>query len=160
MSEKLWVKRAKLFVLSIVGIAAVSIPVTVTLLSSAMGDGSPLALGAAARVPPTRENPAKAITESLRCTPEKGYYAITLDDGPHTTDGDIRKSGLVPLLHDGRENTTRVVARTVSELRSPGVCPGMLAETDKTVVSAYRKTEFDVIAGSPRNDSELAGLRG
>ena len=82
MSEKLWVKRAKLFVLSIVGIAAVSIPVAATLLSSAMGDGSPLALGAPARVPPTRENPAKAITESLQCTPEKGHYALRFDDGP------------------------------------------------------------------------------
>ena len=72
MSENLWVKRAKLCVLSLVGIAAVSIPVAATLLSSAMGDGSPLALGAPARVPPTRENPTKAITESLQCAAEKG----------------------------------------------------------------------------------------
>jgi peptidoglycan/xylan/chitin deacetylase (PgdA/CDA1 family) len=278
MSENRWIKRAKLLVLSIVGISAVSIPVTAALLLSAAGDGSPLAFGAPTRVRPARENSAEAIKESVKCSPTKGYYALTFDDGPYTettarlvgalkeagavatffdvgervaahpdlielqrtvgqvanhsythphlpevsqerrvqeltetakalghpnafvrppygetssaTDADISKSGLVPvywttdsydwhkppvdvivkravqaqpegivLMHDGRENTIRAVARIVSELRSQGMCPGLLAETDKTVVSAYRKTEFDVIAVSPTNDSGLAGRR-
>jgi hypothetical protein len=165
MSENRWIKRVKLSVLCIVGVSAVSIPVTAPLLSSAMGDGSPMALGSPTRVPPTRENPAKAITESLTCTPEKGHYALRFDDRPYgetspATDEDIGKSGLVPALDDGRENTTRVLARTVSEIRRPGTCPGLPPETDDTVVSAHRNTEFDVIAVSPRNDGGLAGLRG
>jgi peptidoglycan/xylan/chitin deacetylase (PgdA/CDA1 family) len=278
MRENRWIKRTRLLLLSIVGISAVSIPVTVALVLSATGNGSPLALGAPKHVPPARESPAKAITESLKCSPKKGYYALTFDDGPYpettqrladelkragavatffdvgrraaahpelvelqrtagqvanhsythaplpelaqerrfqeltetarvlghpnawvrppygetseATDADIRKTELVPvywttdtldwqqppvdvivkralavqpegiiLLHDGRENTVKAVPRIVSELRSRGMCPGLLAKTDKTVVSAYRKTPFNVIAVSPKNDSGVAAGR-
>jgi peptidoglycan/xylan/chitin deacetylase (PgdA/CDA1 family) len=278
MQENRWIKRAKLLLLSIVGISAVSIPVTVALVLSATGNGSPLALGAPKHVEPARETPAKAITESLKCTPKKGYYALTFDDGPFTdtterlvgalkqagavatffdvgqraaarpelvelqrtagqvanhsythahlpdvsqerrfqeltetarvldhpnafvrppygetsaaTDADIRKTELVPvywttdtfdwqqppvevivkraaavqpegivLLHDGHENTVKAVPQIVSELRSEGMCPGLLAKTDRTVVSAYRKTPFHVIAVSPNNDSGIAAER-
>jgi peptidoglycan/xylan/chitin deacetylase (PgdA/CDA1 family) len=252
MSENHWIKRAKLFVLSIVGISAVTIPVTAALLLSGASDGSTLAFGAPTRVRPARENPAEATKESVKCSPTKGCYALTFDDGPYiaahpdlvelqrtvgqvanhsytnphrpeisqgrrvqeltetakalghpnafvrppygetspATHANISKSGLVPvywttnshdwqkppvdvivkravqaqpegivLMHDGRENTIQAMARIVSELRSQGMCPGSLAETDKTVVSAGRKTQFDVIAVSPRNDSGLAGRR-
>jgi peptidoglycan/xylan/chitin deacetylase (PgdA/CDA1 family) len=278
MHEHRWIKRAKLLLLSIVGISAVSIPVTVALVLSAAGAGSPLALGAPKHVRPARENPAKAISESLKCTPKRGYYALTFDDGPFTdtterlvgalkqagavatffdvgqraaahpdlvelqrtagqvanhsythahlpdvsqerrfqeltetarvldhpnafvrppygetsaaTDADIRKTELVPvywttdtldwqqppvdvivkralavqpegivLMHDGHENTVRAVPRIVSELRERGMCPGLLAKTDTTVLSAYRKTPFHVIAVSPKNDSGVAAQR-
>jgi peptidoglycan/xylan/chitin deacetylase (PgdA/CDA1 family) len=275
MPEKRWIKRAKLLLLSLVGISAVSIPVTAAVVLSVAGAESPLALGAPADARPTRENPAKAITASLECSPTKGYYALTFDDGPFTrttarlvgalersaavatffdvgeraaahpelvelhrtagqvanhtythahlpavsqerrfqeltetarvldhpnvfvrppygetspdTDADIRNTGLVPvywttdtfdwqrppvdvivervlrvrpegiiLLHDGHENTVRAVPRIVSELRAEGMCPGLLARTDKTVVSSYRDTRFNVIAVSPENDSGVA----
>jgi peptidoglycan/xylan/chitin deacetylase (PgdA/CDA1 family) len=271
MPQKRWVTRLKLGLLSLVGISAVSIPVTVALALSATGVDSPLELGTATDVRPARQNPAKAITESLKCTPKQGYYALTFDDGPYPettarlvdalkdsgavatffdvgeraaahqdlveqqrtagqvanhsythahlpelsrerrfqeltatakvlnhpnafvrppfgetspeTDADMRTTDLEPvywttdtydweqppadvivkralavqpegiiLLHDGRENTVQAVPRIVSELRSRGMCPGLLAKTDKTVVSAYRKTEFHVIAVSPKND--------
>lgn len=279
MSENRWIKRAKLFVLCIVGLSAVSIPVTAALILSAAGDGSPLALGAPTSVRPARENPAKAIQESVKCSPTKGYYALTFDDGPYaeTTkrlvsalkgtgavatffdvgervtarpdlvelqrtvgqvanhsythaqlpalsqgrrlqeltetaralghpnafvrppfgetspamDADIRRTGLVPvywttdaydwqrppvdaivkralglrpggivLLHDGRESTIQAVPRIVTDLRDRGMCPGFLAKTDKTVVSSYKKTKFNVIAVSPRSDSRVAGRHG
>jgi peptidoglycan/xylan/chitin deacetylase (PgdA/CDA1 family) len=84
MSEKRWIKRAKLFLLAIVGIAAVSVPVTVAVVLSATGASSPLALGATPRArPAARENPAKAIAASLKCSPKKGYYALTFEDGPY-----------------------------------------------------------------------------
>ncbi len=60
------------------------------------------------------------------------------------------------LLHDGHENTVQAVPRIVSELRAEGMCPGLLAQTDKTVVSSYRDTKFNVIAVSPKNDSGVA----
>src|SRR5215213_3983094 len=83
MSEKRWTKRAKLFLLSLVGISAMSIPVTVALLLAATAGGSPLTLGAPTRVPPARANPSRAIAESVKCSPTKGYYALTFDDGPY-----------------------------------------------------------------------------
>ena len=275
MPEKRWIKRAKLLLLSLVGISAVSIPVTAAVVLSVAGADSPLALGAPADTRPARENPAKAITASLECSPTKGYYALTFDDGPFTrtterlvgalersaavatffdvgeraaahpelvelqrtagqvanhsythahlpdvsqerrfqeltetarvldhpnafvrppygetspdTDADMRKTGLVPvywtidtfdwqqppvdviveralrvrpdgiiLLHDGLQNTVRAVPRIVSELRAEGMCPGLLARTDETVVSSYRDTRFNVIAVSPENDSGAA----
>jgi peptidoglycan/xylan/chitin deacetylase (PgdA/CDA1 family) len=279
MSEKRWIKRAKLSLLSLVGLSAVSIPVTVALALSATGVESPLTLAAGTDVLPARENPAKAVTKSLKCSPTRGYYALTFDDGPYTqtterlvgalkkagavatffdvgeraaahpelverqrtagqvanhsythahlpdvsqerrfqeltetakvldhpnafvrppygetspaTDADMRTAGLVPvywttdtydwqqppvevivkralavrpegivLLHDGRENTVQAVPRIVSELRSRGMCPGLLAKTDKTVVSAYKQTNFNVVAVSPKNDSGVAGPAG
>ena len=62
MSEKRWIKRAKLLLLSLVGISAVSIPVTAAVVLSVAGADSPLALGAPTDARPARENPAKAIT--------------------------------------------------------------------------------------------------
>jgi peptidoglycan/xylan/chitin deacetylase (PgdA/CDA1 family) len=275
MPEKRWIKRAKLALLCLVGISAVSIPVTVALALSATGVDSPLQLGTGTDVRPARQNPAKAISESLKCSPTKGYYALTFDDGPYPetttrlvealkdagavatffdvgeraaahqdlveqqrtagqvanhaythahlpqlsqerrfqeltatakvlghpnafvrppfgetspeTDADMLTTDLVPvywttdtydweqppvdvivkralavqpegiiLLHDGRENTVRAVPRIVSELRSRGMCPGLLAKTDKTVVSAYRHVKFNVIAVSPKNDNGVA----
>ena len=278
MAEKRWIKRAKLALLSLVGISAVSIPVTVALALSATGTESPIVLGTSADVAPARKNPAKAITQSLKCVPKKGYYALTFDDGPYpetterlvdalkqagavatffdigeraaahpelvelqrtagqvanhsythahlpevsqerrfqeftatarvlnhpnafvrppfgetsaATDADMRTTQLVPvywttdtrdweqppvadivkraltvkpegiiLLHDGRENTLQAVPRIVAGLRSRGMCPGLLAKTDKTVVSAYRGTKFNVIAVSPKNDSGVVAAR-
>jgi peptidoglycan/xylan/chitin deacetylase (PgdA/CDA1 family) len=275
MSERRWLKRAKLLLLSLAGISAVSIPVTAAVVLSAAGAESPLALGSPDNVRTARQNPAEAITASLECSPTKGYYALTFDDGPlprttkrlvgalrksgavatffdvgeraaaqpelvalqrtvgqvanHSythanlpdvpqqrrfqeltetakvlgypnafvrppygetspdTDADMRKTELVPvywtidtfdwqeppvdvivkralqvqpegiiLLHDGRENTIEAVPRIVSELRAEGMCPGLLALTDKTVRSAYRGTKFNVIAVSPANDSGVA----
>src|SRR4051812_47176284 len=63
------------------------------------------------------------------------------------------KPGGIVLLHDGRENTILAVPRIVSELRSRGMCPGFLAQTDATVLSAYGQTPFHVVAVSPQNDS-------
>jgi peptidoglycan/xylan/chitin deacetylase (PgdA/CDA1 family) len=275
MSHKRWMKKAQLAVLVVVGISAVSIPMTVTMLLSATTGGSPLVLGKTARTRTVPTNPAKAITQALKCAPKKGYYALTFDDGPYpetaerlvgalagagavatffdvgqrvdarpdlvqlqrtvgqvanhsythahlpqvsrerrfqeltetakaldhpnafvrppfgetspATDADIEKTGLVPvywttdtydwqkppvevivqralavqpggivLLHDGRENTILAVPRIVSELSGRGMCPGFLAQTDKTVVSPYRQTPFNVVAVSPKNDSGLA----
>jgi hypothetical protein len=68
---------------------------------------------------------------------------------------EVKPEGII-LLHDGHENTIQAVPRIVSELRSQGMCPGLLARTDKTVVSSYRDTEFNVIAVSPKNDSGVA----
>jgi peptidoglycan/xylan/chitin deacetylase (PgdA/CDA1 family) len=273
MSEKRWIKRAKLLLLSLVGISAVSIPVTAVLVLSAAGaESPPLALSGPTEARLARENPAKAITASLKCSATRGYYALTFDDGPFThtterlvgalkksravatffdigehaaahpelvelqrtagqvanhsythahlpdvsqqrrlqeltetatvldhpntfvrppygetspdTDADMRRTGLVPvywttdtfdwqqppvdvivkralqvqpdgiiLLHDGHESTVRAVPRIVSDLRAQGMCPGLLARTDKTVVSSYRDTKFNVIAVSPKNDS-------
>jgi peptidoglycan/xylan/chitin deacetylase (PgdA/CDA1 family) len=271
-------KRAKLVLLAFVGIASVSVPVTVALGLSGTGGSSP-ALGGALPVRTAHENPAKAISRSLRCEPKRGYYALTFEDGPypgtterlvhalkraggvatffdvgeravahpelvdlqrtvgqvanHTythphlpevsreqrlqeltktaaalgrpnafvrppfgetspdTDADVRTTGLVPvywttdtydwqkpparvivkralhvqpegivLLHDGRENTIHAVRRIVSGLRRRGMCPGFLAKTDKTVLSAYRGTPFHVVAVSPSNDSGVAARRG
>jgi hypothetical protein len=42
MSEKRWLKRAKLSLLSLVGISAVSIPVTAAVVLSVAGADSPL----------------------------------------------------------------------------------------------------------------------
>ena len=67
----------------------------------------------------------------------------------------VRPEGII-LLHDGHENTVRAVPRIVSELRAEGMCPGLLARTDETVVSSYRDTRFNVIAVSPKNDSGAA----
>ena len=64
------------------------------------------------------------------------------------------------LLHDGRENTIQAVPRIVAKLRRRGMCPGFLAKTDKTVVSSYRKTKFNVVAVSPKNDSGVEARRG
>jgi peptidoglycan/xylan/chitin deacetylase (PgdA/CDA1 family) len=275
MPEKRWVKRAKLLVLAIVGISAVSIPVTVALVLSAATGGPPLTLGPDSKPSKPRQNPAKAVVEALKCSPQKGFYALTFDDGPYpetterlvgalagagavatffnvgervadhpelvdvqrrvgqvanhsythahhprltqarrfeeltataralghpnaffrppfgetspAADADIRKTGLIPvywttdtydwqkppvdaivaraltvrpdgivLLHDGRENTIQAIPRIVSGLRRQGMCPGFLAKTSKTVVSAYKGTAFNVIAVSPRNDSGVA----
>ena len=272
MSRKRWTTRAQLLVLAIVGISAVSIPVTIAVMLSITTDEPLLELGAPTRARTPRANPAEAIREALKCAPKKGYYALTFDDGPYpettkrlvgalagagavatffdmgqrvaarpdlvdrqrtvgqvanhsythphlptvsqerrfqeltetaealghpnpfvrppfgetspATDADIRKTGLVPvywttdtydwqkppvdvivkralevqpegiiLLHDGRENTILAVPRIVSELRSRGMCPGFLARTDKTVLSSYKNTPFNVVAVSPSNDS-------
>ena len=65
MSETRWMKRAKLVLLAIVGIASVSVPVD--RLRSAIGCGSGVVARArcAHRTPDRSENPAKAITASL-----------------------------------------------------------------------------------------------
>ena len=63
----------------------------------------------------------------------------------------VKPEGII-LLHDGRENTLQAVPRIVAGLRSRGLCPGFLAQTDKTVISAYERT-FNVVAVSPKNDS-------
>src|SRR3954469_21957772 len=84
MAEKRWIKRAKLSLLSLVGISAVSIPVTVAIALSATGADGPLTLGPIGDVRPARENPAKAIARSLKCSPTNGYYALTFENGPYT----------------------------------------------------------------------------
>ena len=273
MSRNRWKKWTQLAVLSVVGLSAVSIPVTIALVLSSTTSGSPLEIGTKPERPRTvPKNPAKAITQALKCNATKGYYALTFDDGPYpeTTDrlvgalsgagavatffdvgqradarpdlvqqqrtvgqvanhsythahlpkipqerrfqeltetakaldhpnafvrppfgetspevdADMTKTGLVPvywttdtydwqkpavdvivmralavkpegiiLLHDGRENTVLAVPRIVSELSERGLCPGFLAQTDKTVISAYERTPFHVVAVSPKNDS-------
>ena len=276
--DKRWIKRAQLSGLAVIGISAVSIPVTIAFMLSATTGGSPLVLGTPNRARTVHKNPARAITQALKCAPTKGYYALTFDDGPYpetterlvgalagagavatffnigqrvdahpelvqlqrsvgqvanhsythphlpavsqerrfqeltetakaldrpnaffrppfgetspATDADIRKTGLVPvywttdtydwqrppvdvivrralevqpegivLLHDGRENTIQAVPRIVSELRSRGMCPGLLARTDKTVVSVFKQTTFNVVAVSPKNDSGVVASR-
>ena len=72
---------------------------------------------------------------------------------------ELRPGGIV-LLHDGGETTIQAVPRIVTELRNRGMCPGFLAKTDKTVVSAYKKTKFNVVAVRPRNNSRVAGRHG
>ena len=66
----------------------------------------------------------------------------------------VQPEGII-LLHDGHEHGPGR-PRIVSELRADGMCPGLLARTDKTVVSSYRDTRFNVIAVSPENDSGVA----
>ena len=66
---------------------------------------SPLELGTAPTSAPARQNPAKAITESLKCSPTKGYYALTFDDGPYpeTTTrlvGALKDAGAVATFFD------------------------------------------------------------
>ena len=70
----------------------------------------------------------------------------------------VQPEGIV-LLHDGRENTVQAVPRIVSELRSRGMCPGLLAKTDKTVIAPTGRRKFNVVAVSPKNDSGVGAGR-
>jgi peptidoglycan/xylan/chitin deacetylase (PgdA/CDA1 family) len=69
----------KLAALAVLGICAVSIPVTVALLLSTTGTSDVLTIGDG----PQREHatPATAVTRA-RCEPERGYYALTFEGGP------------------------------------------------------------------------------
>jgi peptidoglycan-N-acetylglucosamine deacetylase len=69
--------------LSVLGVCAVSIPVTIALALSAMGTSDVLTLG---EVAPKAQHttPAKAVA-GLRCTATKGYYALAFQDGPSAT---------------------------------------------------------------------------
>jgi peptidoglycan/xylan/chitin deacetylase (PgdA/CDA1 family) len=64
----------------------------------------------------------------------------------------VRPEGII-LLHDGLENTIAAVPRIVAELRGRGLCPGRLARTPRTIVSAYEQVPFNVVAVDPRNGS-------
>lgn len=66
--------------LSVLGVCAVSIPVTIALALSATGTSDVLTLGEIA--PKARHaTPAKALA-NLRCTATKGHYALAFQDGP------------------------------------------------------------------------------
>jgi peptidoglycan/xylan/chitin deacetylase (PgdA/CDA1 family) len=75
-----WLKLAGLAGL---GICTVSIPLTVAIVFTATGASDVLTLGA---VSPKHRHatPAKAIAD-IRCSPKRGYYALTFDDGPFTS---------------------------------------------------------------------------
>jgi peptidoglycan/xylan/chitin deacetylase (PgdA/CDA1 family) len=72
--------RVKLAALALLGISAVSIPVTIALILSATGESDLLALGPArTEVPTATVVHARGTT---RCRATRGYYALTFDDGP------------------------------------------------------------------------------
>jgi peptidoglycan/xylan/chitin deacetylase (PgdA/CDA1 family) len=72
--------RLKLAGLSIVGLAFVSIPVTIALVLSATGASDVVSLGDEAPARP-HATPADAVAD-MRCTPDRGSYALTFDSGP------------------------------------------------------------------------------
>jgi peptidoglycan/xylan/chitin deacetylase (PgdA/CDA1 family) len=105
MSEKRWKMKLQLAVLAVIGICAVSVPVTIALVLSTTAGGSPLTLGKANRPRARAENPAKAVAQALKCAPTKGYYALTFDDGPfpETTErlvGALAGAGAVATFFD------------------------------------------------------------
>lgn len=73
-------KWAKLAGLSLLGISAVSIPVTIALVLSTTGSSDLLTIGGSS-ARHQHETPANAIA-SARCVAKRGYYALTFDDGP------------------------------------------------------------------------------
>lgn len=83
MSRRKLSKALKLAGLAVLGLCAVSIPVTIALVFSATGASDVLTLGEIA--PKAKHTtPAKAVAK-LRCTPTRGYYALALEDGPFAT---------------------------------------------------------------------------
>lgn len=111
MSRARWMKRARLSALGIVGVSVVSIPVTIAVAFSATG-GDLLTLGAVGGQRTSHEHPVAAIEKALECSPTKGYYALTFDDGPFTKTtarlvGALRQAGAVATFFDVGE---RVVA--------------------------------------------------
>lgn len=73
-------KWAKLACFSLLGISAVSIPVTAALVFSATGSSDLLTIGGT-NATRHHESPAAAVA-SARCVSKRGYYALTFDDGP------------------------------------------------------------------------------
>lgn len=72
-----WLRLAGL---AIAGLCAVSIPVTLAVVLSATHTSDVLRIGG---LPSTgRHATAQAAIERLRCTPRRGWYALTFDDGP------------------------------------------------------------------------------
>lgn len=74
------VKRLRLAALALLGMAAVSIPVTIALVLSATGASDLLTIGDL-RSERSHATPAKAVS-ALRCEATRGHYALTFDDGP------------------------------------------------------------------------------
>ena len=74
-------KWAKLAGLSLLGICAVSIPITVALVLSTTGTSDLLTIDGIGPERHHHESPAAAVA-GARCVAKRGYYALTFDDGP------------------------------------------------------------------------------
>jgi peptidoglycan/xylan/chitin deacetylase (PgdA/CDA1 family) len=98
--RRLWVKWLRLAGLAGLGVCTVSIPLTIAIVFTTTGASDVLTLGATS--PKHRhETPAKAIA-GIRCTPKRGYYALTFDDGPFAS----TTRGLVAALTNARAVAT------------------------------------------------------
>lgn len=73
-------KRLKLAGLAVLGLSAVSIPVTIALVLSATGGSDLLTLGPTRSATPIAT--ASATPAADRCRARHGYYALTFEDGP------------------------------------------------------------------------------
>ena len=76
----MWTKHLMLAGLAVLGLCTVSIPVTIAVVLSTTGAPDALTFN---RGQPVRHHasPARAVA-ALRCVPERGYYALTFEDGP------------------------------------------------------------------------------
>ena len=73
-------KWLKLGGLAVLGLGTVSVPVTIAVVLSATGTSDVLTLGHVT-LKQHHATPAKAVA-GLRCSAKRGYYALTLDEGP------------------------------------------------------------------------------
>jgi peptidoglycan/xylan/chitin deacetylase (PgdA/CDA1 family) len=86
------IQRVELFALAVAGIVLVSVPVAIALLLSGPRTSSVVT------TPQLRHaTPERAIAR-MRCTPERGYYALTFEDGPFAG----TTARLVAALEDAR----------------------------------------------------------
>src|SRR4051794_12414958 len=84
MAEKPWIKRLKLALCALVGVAIVSVPVTVAAGFAAAGeDDAPLIISTDLTPGKSDENPSKVVARAMGCDATEGYYALTFDDGPY-----------------------------------------------------------------------------
>ncbi len=138
-----WAKRLNLAGLAVLGLSAVSIPVTIALALSASGTSDLLELGgsgSAATAPPA------ATVSAGRCVATRGYYALTFDGGPlaGTTPrlvAALRRAGAIATFFD---TGARAAAHPelVALQRSAGqVAGGGYTGEPLTGLSAARRTQ-------------------
>ena len=134
-SHRRLITSLKLAGLAVLGICTVSIPVTVALILSTTGASEALTIGTTPRR--SHATPAKAV-ERARCTPERGYYALTFDGGPNAVTtrrlvATLQRSRAVASFFDVGVNAARRVdlvdrQRTVGHVANYGYSGTPLTE--------------------------------
>jgi peptidoglycan/xylan/chitin deacetylase (PgdA/CDA1 family) len=129
--------RLKLAGLALIGICSVSIPVTLAVVFSTTGASDILTIGTTA--PRNRHATAAAQLARMRCTPTRGRYALTFDDGP-----DARTTArLVAAIR-----RTRAVATFFDVGRRAAALPGLVEE----------QRRVGQVANHGYTDTPLSGL--
>jgi peptidoglycan/xylan/chitin deacetylase (PgdA/CDA1 family) len=76
-------KRLELIGLAVLGLATVSIPVTIAMVLAGTRTSDVLAIGGGQAVPRHHATPAGTVSR-IRCVPQRGFYVLSFDDGPLT----------------------------------------------------------------------------